>query len=131
MCIPSQEFYVKMPRKLPNSSLSGKKRYLDLLRILKKLNSSERSSLIPYLKPEALEFLCECFHNVLYTDLNLPNKNSIKRRLKSSCSVHRLKLIASKSGAYKTKVNALKQEGAGIGLILSAALPFLTSLFGR
>lgn len=122
---------MKMPRKLSNSSLSRKKCYLKLLEILKKLSSKDRSSLVPYLKPEALEFLCECFHNVLYTDLNLPNKNSIKRRLKSSCSVRRLKLIAGKSGAYKAKVNALKQEGAGIGLILSAALPFLTSLFGR
>jgi hypothetical protein len=59
------------------------------------------------------------------------NKNSIKKRLKSTCSVHRLKLIASKSRAHSSKVKALKQEGAGIGLILSAALPFLTSLFSR
>lgn len=120
-----------MPRKLVNGSLSGKKQHLDLLKILKKLSDNDRSNLIPYLKHEAVEFLCECFHNVLYTDLKVANKSSIKKRLKSTCSIHRLKLIASKSRAFKSKVNALKQEGAGIGLILSAALPFLTSLFSR
>jgi hypothetical protein len=120
-----------MARKSINTSMHKKKQYLDLLKLLKKLSDNDRSVIIPYLKPEAVEFLCECFHNVLYTDLNSPNKANIKRRLKSSCSVDRLKLIASKSRAYKSKVKALKQEGAGIGLILSAALPFLTSLFSR
>jgi len=120
-----------MTRKLTRNSLHKKKQYLDFLRVLKKLSSIDRSNLIPYLKPEAVEFLCECFHNVLYTDLKVPNKASIRKKLKSSCSVHRLKLIANKSRAFTSKVKALKQEGAGIGLILSAALPFLTSLFSR
>lgn len=108
---------------------SRKKFYLNLLKILKRLKSDERTKLIPYLKPEAIEFLCECFHNVLYTDLKVNNKSVIKKKLKANCSVDRLKLIASKSRAHQAKVKALSQEGAGIGLILSAALPFLTSLF--
>ena len=110
---------------------SEKKFFLNLLRILKKLRNEDRSKLIPYLKPEAIEFLCECFHNVLFTDLKVRNKSSIKKKLKSNCSVHRLKLIANKSKPYQAKVKALGQEGAGIGLILSAALPFLNSLFSR
>jgi hypothetical protein len=112
-------------------NISEKKSQLNLLRILKKLRNEDRSKLIPYLKPEAVEFLCECFHNVLFTDLKVRNKSGIKKKLKSNCSVHRLKLIASKSKPHQAKVRALQQEGAGIGLILSAALPFLTSLFSR
>jgi hypothetical protein len=120
-----------MTRRPTRNSLHSRNIYLELLRILKKLNATDRANLVPYLKPEAVKFLCECFHNVLYTDLKIPNKLSLKKKLKSDCSIHRLKLIASKSRTHKSKVRALKQEGAGIGLILSAALPFLTSLFHR
>jgi len=111
-------------------SLKEKKVYLNLLKVFKKLKAEERSQLVPYLKNESVEFLCECFHNVLYTDIGIKNKSKISKKLKSQCSVHRLKTIASKSKPLIAKVNALKQEGSGIGLILSAAIPFLMNLFG-
>jgi hypothetical protein len=41
-----------------------------------------------------------------------------------------LKTIANKTKPLTAKINALKQEGSGIGLILSAAIPFLMNLFG-
>ena len=114
-----------------SSSIKKKSFFLDLLKVLKKMKPEERSKFVQYLNPEAVDFLCECFHNVLFTDLKVKNKSLIKKKLKSNCSVSRLKLIANKSKPYQAKIKALKQEGAGIGLILSAALPFLTSLFGR
>ena len=112
-------------------SIKEKKKYLNLIKVLKKLKSEERSHIVPYLKPDVVEFLCECVHNVLYTDIGIKNKSKIKKKLKSQCSVHRLKIIANKTKPFEAKVNALKQEGAGIGLILSAALPFLMNLFGK
>lgn len=112
-------------------SLKDKKKYLNLIKVVKKLKPEERSHLIPYLKTDVVEFLCECVHNVLYTDIGIKNKSKIKKKLKSQCSVHRLKIIANKTKPFEAKVNALKQEGAGIGLILSAALPFLMNLFGK
>ncbi len=111
-------------------SLQDKKKYLKLIQVLKKLRAEERSHIIPYLKTDVVEFICECVHNVLYTDIGIKNKSQIRKKLKSQCSVHRLKTIASKSKPFEAKVNALKQEGAGIGLILSAAIPFLMNLFG-
>jgi len=95
---------------------------------MKKLKPEDRSKILPYLKNDAVEFLCECVHNVLYTDIGLKNKNKIKKKIKSSCSVHRLKTIANKSKPFDAKVKALGQEGKGIGLILSLALPFLANL---
>lgn len=110
--------------------MKEKKKYLELLSALKKISRTEREKIVPYLKDEAVEFICECFHNVIYTDLKLKNKKSLGRKLKSSCSIHRLKVISSKNRPLSVKRKALKQEGAGLGLILSAAIPFLMNLFG-
>jgi hypothetical protein len=112
-------------------SLRSRRKYLDLVRIVSKLKPEDRSLLIPYLKTDSVEFLCECVHNVLYTDIGIRNKNKIKNKLKSQCSVHRLKTIASKSLSVTAKTRALGQEGKGLGLILSTALPFLMNLFSR
>lgn len=110
--------------------MKDKKNYITLLQSLKKMKMKDREKIIPYLKEDALDFICECFHNVLYTDLKLKNRRKLSNRLKSSCSIHRLKTISSKNKPLSAKIKALKQEGAGIGLILSAALPFLMNLFG-
>jgi len=94
------------------------------------MNVNDRENIVPYLKEDAVHFICECFHNVLYTDLKLKNKKKLSKALKSKCSIHRLRTISSSKRALPSKLKALKQEGAGLGLILSAAIPFLTSLFG-
>lgn len=104
--------------------VNNKKKYLDLLSALKKISQTERDKIVPYLKDEAVEFICECFHNVIYTDLKLKNRKSLGKKLKSSCSVHRLKVISSKNKSLNVKRKALKQEGTGLGLILSAAVHF-------
>lgn len=108
-----------------------KQHFVDLLQVLKKIRSEDRTKIIPYLKTEAIDFIGECTHNVLYTDLGIKNKNKLKRCLKSSCNVKRLKKISNKNTPLDKKIAALKQEGKGIGLILSAALPFLISLFTK
>jgi len=110
--------------------MNQKKQYLKLLQVIKKMNVKDREKIVPYLKDDAIHFICECFHNVLYTDLKIKNKNKLRENLKTKCSVHRLKTISSPKRALPTKLKALQQEGAGLGLILSAAIPFLMNLFG-
>ena len=105
-----------------------KKQYLDLLQVLKKIKAEDRAKIVPYLKTEAIEFIGECTHNVLFTDLGLKNKSHLKKCLKSQCNVKRLKSISNKNTPLDKKIAALKQEGKGIGLILSVALPFLLNL---
>lgn len=111
--------------------MKEKKQYLKLLQALKKMKAADREKIVPYLKEDAVHFICECFHNVLYTDLNLKNRKKLSNKLKTSCSVHRLKTISSTKRPLSAKLKALGQEGAGLGLILSAALPFLMNLFNR
>jgi len=110
-------------------SLRSRRKFLDLLRIVSKLKPEDRSLLFPYLKLDSVEFLCECVHKVLYTDIGIRNKNKIKNKLKSQCSVHRLKTIASKSRSVTAKTKALGQEEKGLGLILSTVLLFWVNLF--
>jgi len=112
-------------------SLKEKRKYLPLLKIIVKLRPEARAHLVPYLKPDAVEFLCECFHNVLYTDIGIKNKAKLRKCLKANCSVSRLKTISTKSRPIEAKIRSLKQEGKGLGLILSAAIPFLMNLFSR
>jgi hypothetical protein len=106
-----------------------KKQYLGLLEVLKKIKAEDRAKIIPYLKPGAVDFIGECTHNVLFTDLGLKNKSHLKKCLKSQCNVKRLITISKKNTPLDKKIAALKQEGKGIGLIASVALPFLLSLF--
>ena len=105
-----------------------KEQYLDLLEVLKKIKAEDRAKIVPYLKTEAIEFIGECTHNVLFTDLGLKNKSHLKKCLKSQCNVKRLKSISNKNTPLDKKIAVLKQEGKGIGLILSTALPFLLNL---
>ena len=112
-------------------SLKEKKKFLQLLKVMKKLKPNDRSELVPYLKAEALEFICECYHNVLFTDIGIKNKTKLKKRLKTECSVHRLKTISSKAKPLDIKIKALKHRGSGLGLILSVALPFLIDILSR
>lgn len=118
-----------MPTVFANLKMNDKKQYLKLLQTLKRMNVEDREKIVPYLKEDAVHFLCECFHNVLYTDLKLKNKKKLSKNLKTKCSVHRLKTISSKR-PLPAKLKALQQEGTGLGLILSAAIPFLMNLFG-
>ena len=111
--------------------LKEKKKFLKLLKVLKKIKPADRSEIVPYLKADALEFICECYHNVLFTDIGIKNKTKLKNRLKTACSVHRLKTISSKTKPLDSKIKALSQDGTGLGLILGAALPFLLNLFTR
>ena len=110
--------------------MKEKRQYIKLLQTLKKMSNKDRENIVPYLKDDAVHFICECFHNVLYTDLKLKNKKKLSTKLKNSCSIHRLKTISSSKRPLSLKLKALRQEGAGLGLILSAALPFLTNLLG-
>ena len=93
-----------MVKKGNKCSHSNKKEHLEFVKILKKLKKEDRSKIIPYLKNECIDFLCECFYNVLFVDLGLKKnkKNIIKNKLKTCC-IKRLKTIASKNKPLEAK----------------------------
>lgn len=104
-----------------------------LISALKKLNTSELTHVIKHIDSEGIEHICECVFNTIYTDLKIPKhkKNKIKRKLNNEKSKHNLSVITKKRNNTFKKRAALLQEGEGLGLILSAIAPLITSLFTR
>jgi DNA topoisomerase VI subunit A len=71
-----------------------------LLQVLKEIKAEDRAKIVSYLKTEAIEFIGECAHNVLFTNLGLKNKS----HLKSQCDVKRLKSISNKNNPLDKKL---------------------------
>ena len=75
-----------------------------MLQVLKEIKAEDRAKIVSYLKTEAIEFIGECAHNVLFTDLGLKNKSHLKKCLKSQCNVKRLKSISNKNTPLDKKL---------------------------
>ena len=114
--------------------INEKKKYIPLLNVLKKLNPKDLNAVLDNLQDGAIDNICECTYNVLFTDLKLTGKkkSQLKRFLKKNCSIHRLKKISSKKVPISKRRLALKQEGKGLPMLLATAIPFLVDLiFGK
>jgi hypothetical protein len=110
------------------------KKYLPLLRLIKKLKGPEISELIMHLDDNSIDHLCEACYNLLYNDMNLTKqkKTRLKRYIKSNCSIHRLKQISTKNVPISKRRRCLSQEGKGLPLLLASVIPFITDLiFGK
>jgi len=121
-------------KKGPQINKKEKKKFLPLLKIIQKLPKEHVQHLINYLSDEAIDNICECVYNVVNVDLNLSKekKKKLKKCIHKECSVNRLKCIMNKSQQISKRRKALSMEGKGLGLLLSAAIPFLTNLiFGK
>lgn len=118
MCL---EYYLTMSPK--------SKKSLDLLRIVKKLKINEREQLIGYLNDNGIDALSECVYNIVCDGSNKLSKGAL-RKLKRGLvnNKQNLRVIGDKSISMKRRKKALLQEGGSLGLILSAAIPLLTSL---
>ena len=114
--------------------LQEKRDMIPLLEVLKKMKANDIPKIIDHLNDKSVNQICECCFNVIHTNLKMCNKKKLKLRnhIKANCKMHRLKTICNKSTPVFKRRKALKQEGKGLPLILSAALPFLASLvFGK
>ena len=110
------------------------KKYLPLLKLLRKMKGSDVSELLTHLNDESINTICESCYNLLYNDLNLTKqkKTRLKRFIKSNCSIHRLKKISSKNVPISKRRRCLIQEGKGLPLLLASVIPFITDLiFGK
>lgn len=111
-----------------------KVKLLNFLKALKKLKTPELVQLLDHLDDNSINSLCECVYNLLYTDFNMTakQKRKIKNKIKSKCNIARLKKISNKKTPLSKRRMALKMEGRGIGILLSAAIPLLANwLFRR
>jgi len=56
----------------------NKVKYYNLLNALKNIKSKDRNLIIQHLDDYAIDDVCECVFNVLYTDLNLSKQTQSK-----------------------------------------------------
>src|SRR6266404_6013066 len=107
-----------------------KKKYLPLLRILKKINHKDLPCVVDHLDDGSIDTICECVYNAIHTDLKFTKskRNYMKKFIKSNCSINRLKTISNKSVPISKRKASLKLEGRGIGMLIGAILPFLADL---
>lgn len=112
-----------------------KQKIMTLLQSLNKLSPDAIKTVINHLSDESVDSLCECVYNVINVDLKMNKKlkKKLVKHINKKCSKHRLKCIMNKKHNISKRRKALSMEGGfgGLGLLLSAAIPFLTSLFTK
>jgi hypothetical protein len=101
------------------------------LKNLKNLNRKQLEHFLTHFNNDAIDSLCECVSNTIYTDLPINNKHkqAIKNSLQSNKSKSNIKVITKRKNSISKKRAALLQEGRGLGLIISALAPLLVSKF--
>ena len=106
------------------------RKHLPLLRVLRNVDEVQRGILLNHLDLDSTDILCECVYNVIHNGRHIPK--SVKRQLKSSLPKEKasLRYLAKKSKHKNpgTRRKHLVQSGRGIGAILGALVPIVTSL---
>lgn len=107
-----------------------KGKLIPILKSLSKMKGEEVSHSIDCLNDEAIDDICECVYNVIFTDLKLSARKraSLKKHINQKCSSKRLKLITKRSHPVSKRRLLLQQEGSGLPLLLMTAVPFLINL---
>jgi|GEM_PF-2412385 len=110
--------------------LQERQKLIPLIKAFSKMNPADFSQSLDNLNEKSVDGLCECVYNVIFTDLKLsPRKKAIlKKHVKNKCSVDDLKKITLKSHPVSKRRELLKQQGAGLPMLLMTAVPFLIDL---
>ena len=94
------------------------KKHIDLLKLLKKLKCNELKTVIGYLDDIAI--------NVLYTQLNISNRN--KKKLKGSIDKRTIVRLSNRNRSTKSRKKLLKQSEGFVSVLLGALVPVLIDL---
>ena len=111
---------------------TNKKTFLDkykLYECITKVPNNLRNHILKHLDDDSINDVCECLYNVVFTDLNLSKQKKQLLRQHIKKSIPDIELLTNRGMSVSKRRQALSQQGKGIGLILSAILPFLTKLF--
>ena len=110
-------------------SLTAKRCKLNFMQSLKKLNKEERKTLISRLSDRGIDDFSEIVYNLISCDFGLSQKKIKNLRTKLLPCQKDLKYISDKSKPVDKRRSRLnRQAGSGIGILLSALLPIISSL---
>ena len=116
-----------MKKKSDNKSKAS---LIPLIKAVSKMDHSELYHTIDCLNDETIDGICECVYNVIFTDLNLTAKKkaSLKKHIKKTCCAKKIKKISAKTYPVFKRRELLKQQGAGLPMLLMTAVPFLIDM---
>jgi hypothetical protein len=103
------------------------RKLVPLLKVLIKLGSEDRTTVLSYLDSEAVDGLCECIYNCISNN-NITNTNKAKLKKELGCKKHIYRYLVKKSNSIAKRKKLIKQTGTGIETVLSTVLPFLLAL---
>ena len=101
-----------------------------LLTLLGKADGAELSTALKCINRSGREAVYQCIYNCVYNpDIPKLKRAQIRKELGGKASI--LKYLANPGRSEKAKRKVLQQKGGNLlPLILSAAIPLITSLFG-
>jgi hypothetical protein len=104
------------------------KYHIQLLKLITKSKPDDKAVILTHLNDKGIHFICEVIHNIINSKLHLSKKqrSKIREGLMSRKTCYRF--LSKKKNNINKKRKIIKQNGAGIGLLLSAALPFAIQL---
>lgn len=100
-----------------------------LYQSITKIPDNLKHHIIKHLDDDSIDDICECLYNVVFTDMNLSKQKKQFLRQHIKKTMPNIKQMTNKNVSVSKRRQALSQHGNGIGLILSAILPFLAKLF--
>lgn len=106
------------------------KKHFPLIKVLNSLDKESRSIVLNHLDDASSDLISECIFNVIHKPDRLPKETRSGLKRVSPKEKQSLRYVADPRWRdYRDKRRAaLSQSGKGLGLILSALVPILTSL---
>ena len=107
------------------------KKLLEFLSFIKGLNKNNRKIALKYASEDGLDFISESIFNTLYNSdcTSLLSKKKFKKLVKTlKPHAHMYKQLSQKNLPSAKKRTKIIQSGTGLPLLLSAIIPFLSSL---
>ena len=92
---------------------------VELLKTLVTLSPEKQKNILKFLNNDGVDILCECTHNLLFTDLGLSRRSKRKLKGKILGQEKLLRFISKKSNKHSSRKKKLLQSGGALGTILA------------
>ena len=121
---------MKSKVKKGKSRKSVNKKQLNFLKMMNKLDTNDFKEIAPLLQAKHINLICSVCSNVLFSKFGakLPKSKAKKLRMLTLPRKHRYMSLANRNIPLKQKRKIISQEGRGLGLLLSTAIPFIANL---
>ena len=106
------------------------KSFKSLLKVCAKLKPDELEGVFENLSDAGVDKICECVYNVIHNEhvcakLSKGRINKLKNHIKTKCNVKNIKKISDRKISVSKRRKLIKQEGGGLGMLMSTVIPFL------